>query len=254
MPRPTCRRKIFFKLSFTSFHPAGAEIIPAGEVIMGCDEAEAVRLKHLLKMDQEEAAEQMGLSQPTFHRLLASAHEKMTEAIINGKVLRITGGNIAVHDDMQPPPCGRRRRCRRGWSAMEKGQVLAENILIEKGVNMKIAVTSVDGTMEGMVDERFGRCRNLVIYDSESKQVEVLENGVNTNLAQGAGIQTAQNVVRAGVKSVIGGHFGPKAFKVLHTAGIDVFTASGMKVDEAIKSFEQGSLKKLEDADTEAHW
>ena len=35
---------------------------------------------------------------------------------------------------------------------------------------MKIAITSVDGTLEGKVDERFGRARKIIVYDTETKE------------------------------------------------------------------------------------
>ena len=40
---------------------------------------------------------------------------------------------------------------------------------------MKIAITSTDGTLEGRVDERFGRARKLIIYEPETKKVEVVD-------------------------------------------------------------------------------
>ena len=68
------------------------------EVILGHDEVEAIRLKNLVGLSQEEAASQMGVSQPTFHRLLLSAHQKLTDAVVNGKALRIEGGNVTTVD------------------------------------------------------------------------------------------------------------------------------------------------------------
>lgn len=119
---------------------------------------------------------------------------------------------------------------------------------------MKVVVTSIDGTMEGAVDERFGRCRKFVMYEAESKTSSVIDNVSNLNLAQGAGIQTAQNVVNADARVVISGHVGPKAFKVLRAAGIDVYSASSMSVAEAITRYEEGRLTKLDGADVEGHW
>lgn len=119
---------------------------------------------------------------------------------------------------------------------------------------MKIAVTSMDGTLEGSVDERFGRCKKLVVYDPETKTVEVVDNKANLGAAQGAGIQTAQNVVNAGAKTVISGHFGPKAFQVLKAAGIDIYTTANVTVAEALKRFEQGQLGRLAGADVDSHW
>jgi predicted Fe-Mo cluster-binding NifX family protein len=123
-----------------------------------------------------------------------------------------------------------------------------------KGGPIKIAVTSTDGTMEGMVDERFGRCRKLVVYNPQSNAIEVLDNKANTGLAQGAGIQTAQNVVSAGAHAVISGDFGPKAFQVLRAAGIEVYSTANMTVREALSRFAKGKLTKLAGADVQSHW
>lgn len=119
---------------------------------------------------------------------------------------------------------------------------------------LKIAVTSIDGTMEGMVDERFGRCRKLVLYDPQSNTVEILDNQANTGVARGAGIQTAQNVLNAGAHAVISGDFGPKAFQVLRAAGIEVYSTMNMTVREALSRFEEGKLTKLAGADVQSHW
>jgi predicted Fe-Mo cluster-binding NifX family protein/predicted DNA-binding protein (UPF0251 family) len=222
------------------------------EVILHHDELEAIRLKDLLGMPQEEAAVQMNVSQPTFHRLLLAAHEKMAHAVINGKALRIEGGNVTV-DERFIPPCGWRQMCKHGW----KGRVVLEKggrDSVEQGGTMKVAVTSVDGTMDGMVDERFGRSRKLVVYDREKRVHTVIDNAVNMGAAQGAGIQSAQNVANSGASVVISGHLGPNAFKVLQAAGVEIFAVSGKTVSEAIGAYEEGKLTKLTGPDVQGHW
>lgn len=252
MPRKTCPRKISFLPDVTYFKPAGVIMATLEEVSLGHDEVEAIRLKHLEKMDQEAAAKQMGVSQPTFHRLLSSAHEKLAEAVIKGKALRIEGGNVTVQENFQGSVCGRARDCGRVWQKALRKKLV--NDLGQKGETMKIAVTSVDGTLESSVDERFGRCKKLVVFDAETKTVEVVDNKSNMGMAQGAGIQTAQNVINAGAKTVISGHFGPKAYQVLRAAGIEIFSASSVTVAEALRQFEDGRLKKLDGADVDSHW
>lgn len=252
MPRKTCPRRIAFLPGVTYFKPAGVLMAVLEEVALGHDEVEAIRLKHLEKMDQEAAAKQMGVSQPTFHRLLSSAHEKLAEAVIKGKALRIEGGNVTLQEGFQASACGRGRDCGRIWKrAARKG---LQNSFSQEGGSMKIAVTSMDGTLEGSVDERFGRCKKLVVYDPQTKTVEVVDNKANMGAAQGAGIQTAQNVVNAGAGTVISGHFGPKAFQVLKAAGIEIYQAANVTVAEALKRFEQGQLGKLAGADVDSHW
>lgn len=253
MPRPTCPRRVGFTPSTTYFKPAGTPMGILEEVLLGHDELEAIRLKNLVGLSQEQAASQMGVSQPTFHRLLVSAHQKLTDAVINGKALRIEGGNVMAAD-VEAGPCRRRR----GWGCRIKPSASAlaadQNLQSEGGKGMKIAITSADGTLEGKVDERFGRARKIVLYDVETKEHSVVDNAMNLNAAQGAGIQAAQNVIRSGARAIISGHFGPKAFQVIQMAGLDVYSATNISVKDAIQSFESGKLTKLAGADVAPHW
>ncbi|MBU0585946.1 DUF134 domain-containing protein [Candidatus Micrarchaeota archaeon] len=89
MPRPRCFRRICGRPNATYFKPAGIRMASLEEVILNPDEFEAVRLKDMENMDQIKAAEQMRISQPTFHRLLGSARRKIAEAIVDGKAIRI---------------------------------------------------------------------------------------------------------------------------------------------------------------------
>ncbi|MFH8080892.1 MAG: DUF134 domain-containing protein [Candidatus Aenigmatarchaeota archaeon] len=95
MPRPRRFRRICFKPNITYFKPAGSKIREVEEVVLTMDEVEALRLKDFLDLNQEEAAKKMNISQPTFHRIISSARKKVADAIINGKALKIKGGNYA---------------------------------------------------------------------------------------------------------------------------------------------------------------
>ncbi len=53
-----------------------------------------MRLKHYLGLNQKESAERMGVSQPTFSRILESAHQKNISALIAGKEIKVYGGNF----------------------------------------------------------------------------------------------------------------------------------------------------------------
>ena len=87
-------------------------MIELQESILTVDEFEAVRLKDLLCLDQENAAKKMNISQPTFHRLILSARKKIADAIVHGKAIKIQGGNVEmVQQPMQP---GMRRGMGRG--------------------------------------------------------------------------------------------------------------------------------------------
>jgi predicted DNA-binding protein (UPF0251 family) len=82
------------------------------ETILAVDEFEAIRLKDLEGLEQEECASRMNISQPTFHRLVLSARKKIAEAIVNGKAIRIEGGNFEVYSALKRR--GRGKHHRRG--------------------------------------------------------------------------------------------------------------------------------------------
>ena len=63
---------------------------------MTLDELEAIKLADLEQLYQEEAAARMGVSRPTFGRIVASARRKAAEALVTGKALRIEGGTISA--------------------------------------------------------------------------------------------------------------------------------------------------------------
>ncbi len=252
MPRPTCPRRVSYVPRVIYFKPAGIQMRNLQEVVLGKDEMEAIRLKDLLGLSQDEAAREMNVSQPTFHRLIVTARQKMADAFVNGKAVRIEGGNVEVTGEFTQP-C--RFRHRWGCRAQDKDPagLVAARVTTEGGP-MKIAITSMDGTPEGMVDERFGRARKVVVYDAGTMVYETIDNTPNMNSPQGAGIQTAQNVAQSGATVVISGHLGPNAFRVLQTAGIEAYTATHMTVKEALQAFREGKLPKLAGADVQGHW
>jgi len=53
------------------------------------EEAEALRLRNIKDLEQEEAAKKMNTSQSTFQRILSSAYKKITKALIEGKAIKI---------------------------------------------------------------------------------------------------------------------------------------------------------------------
>ena len=92
---PKCRR-VDFVPEVTYFKPAGVPLWASEEVCLYVEEAEAIRLKDLEGLEQEECAQRMNISRPTFHRLLCSARQKVADAILNGKAIRIEGGNFEM--------------------------------------------------------------------------------------------------------------------------------------------------------------
>lgn len=119
---------------------------------------------------------------------------------------------------------------------------------------MKIALSAAGKNNTDMVDQRFGRASFLVVYDTDTDTFTAFDNEQNLNAAQGAGIQSAQNVVKTGAEVIITGHTGPKAFKVLEAAGVLIYLAPPVSLSEAVEKFKKGELTKIDNADVEGHW
>jgi len=80
----------------TYFKPAGTPLRTLEEVRLSVEEAESIRLKDLEGLEQEQCAEKMSISRPTFRRVLESARQKMADALLYGKAIRIEGGNFEM--------------------------------------------------------------------------------------------------------------------------------------------------------------
>ena len=89
-----------------------AQIEDSSVIKLTLAEFEAMRLKHFINLSQENAANTMGVSQPTFSRILERAHKKMTEALIQGKRLKVSGGNINYKKAFQGYGC---LKCNTEW-------------------------------------------------------------------------------------------------------------------------------------------
>ena len=108
---------------------------------------------------------------------------------------------------------------------------------------MKIAVSAREPSLESQVDPRFGRAAHFVIVDTESGEHEVIENSQNLGAAQGAGIQSAQAVIQAGAQALLTGNCGPKAFRVLQSANVQIFVGVDGTLEEVLDRFKAGELE-----------
>ncbi len=78
------------------FRPVGIPANLLQGVCLSVEEIEAIRLKDLEGLEQEECAQRMHISRPTFHRIVESARRKLADALINGKAIQIEGGNFGL--------------------------------------------------------------------------------------------------------------------------------------------------------------
>jgi predicted DNA-binding protein (UPF0251 family) len=89
MVRPRLHRKIEFDPDVTYFKPRGVPMSELEIAELTVEEIEALRLKNIEGLEQIAAAEKMDTSQSTFQRILTSAYRKISEALIEGKAIKI---------------------------------------------------------------------------------------------------------------------------------------------------------------------
>jgi len=118
---------------------------------------------------------------------------------------------------------------------------------------MKIAVTSTGPTLDDNVEARFGRCPYFLIIDTDTMQLEAIENP-NMALGGGAGIQSAQLMSEKGVTTVLTGNCGPNAFNVFGQAGIQVIVGVSGPVRNAVEQFKTGSLSSASEPNVASHF
>ncbi len=111
MARPTKWRKIEHIPAIAFFVPAEDGLAQVAENTLKLEELEAVRLKDLEGLEQGECADRMGVSRPTFQRILSSAREKIADSLVNGKTIHIEGGNFTKN--ICPVRC---LECGKVWS------------------------------------------------------------------------------------------------------------------------------------------
>ncbi len=91
--KPRKIRNVLYPPGTLHFKPVGVSK-QSSSVFLTIDEYEAIRLADYEKLKQEEAAKRMNISRPTFTRLIDSARKKISEAIVNGKAIKIEGGSF----------------------------------------------------------------------------------------------------------------------------------------------------------------
>ncbi len=116
MVRPKKERRIENIPESKFYKPAGIPNNRLERVSLTFEEVEAVRLKDVEGLNQQEAADKMEISRPTYQRILTEARKKIAEALIEGKSLKFEGGNYRLQPrcrecgrDLENSPPGRHR-------------------------------------------------------------------------------------------------------------------------------------------------
>ena len=223
MPRPRkCRRVCHFPGTL-DFGPLGAPA-EGPPVTLTVEEYEALRLIDREGLSQEQCGASMGVARTTVQQLYASAREKVAAFLVEGRALRIEGGDYRL--------CrGGEDRCG-GCFKQDYYQRYAKT----KGEHtMRIAVTYE----EGQVFQHFGHTRQFKLYDAEEGKVtasQVVDAGGSGHGAL-AGVLSALNA-----DVLICGGIGGGAQAALAAAGIRLYGGVSGQADAAVAAFLAGEL------------
>ncbi len=252
MPRPFCRRLVAGRPPVAIFKPAGRPLSELDEVVLTLDEFEASRLADLEGLYQEQAAEKMGVSRPTFSRILETAHRKIADALVHGKALRIEGGPVHM---------GPRRCCRlhdAGAGSAEESAVLGgpepdgKSGETKEGVIMNICIpVNEDRGLDSPVCAHFGSAPLFLLVDVASGSYRTIPNH---NQHHGHGMCAPLAALQGqSIDSVAVGGIGMGALAKLQAAGFRVFQAEHATVAETVAAFKAGTLRTMTPANACAH-
>lgn len=115
MSRPRRFRRILEEPQIRCFKPDKDNMDSIEPIKITIDEFEAIRLRDYHDIQQKKSAEIMGISQPTFHRILTSARKKISKALVDGNTIIIVGEDYI--SDKKRYKCN---GCGFEWSSPEK--------------------------------------------------------------------------------------------------------------------------------------
>ncbi|NLW62894.1 MAG: DUF134 domain-containing protein [Syntrophomonadaceae bacterium] len=121
MSRPKKWRKVCCLPESTWFGPLNAPQEPKHFVNMTVEEYETIRLIDLERFTQEECARQMNIARTTVQGIYTQARKKLADSMVNGRILKIEGGNYKLCDG-HSQFC-HRKRCRRRQRARGEGVI-----------------------------------------------------------------------------------------------------------------------------------
>ena len=130
MARPAKPRFVTSEPCVNFFKPRGIPLRELEEERLSVEELEALKLVDIEGLYQEEAAERMEVSRPTFQRVLKSARGKVARCLVEGKALGIEGGNYIVGGEGRKLEC---LSCEHRWEETFGGARACETACPECG-------------------------------------------------------------------------------------------------------------------------
>ncbi|SRR5574344_1828619 len=93
---------------------------------------------------------------------------------------------------------------------------------------MKIAIAANESQVKSHVDPHFGRCEWYCLYDTETKNIEFIENTAR-NQSGNSGCEAVTILLDKGVNIVVAGRFGSKVVEVFRSKNIQMIVPENVK-------------------------
>lgn len=232
MARPVKCRKVCRLPDNSEFMPAAAPD-NSEPVILTVDEYEAIRLIDREKMTQEQCSEYMNVARTTAQQIYNSARSKLADVLVEGRYLKIRGGEYSLCD-------GKEFYCSCNGCRIHRRRCMRQ---IEGGKTMIAAIPLNDDRKT--VCQSFGRAPYYMYFNADAGTTEIEENPAAES-ESGAGLKAAQFIADSGAKALITPRCGENAAKVLQAAEIAIYKSEGDDAEAQLKAFADGKLSLLE--------
>jgi predicted DNA-binding protein (UPF0251 family)/predicted Fe-Mo cluster-binding NifX family protein len=197
MARPQKCRMVAALPGITYFKPAGIPLRFLQEVRLSVAQAEALRLKDIEGLEQADAAVRMGISRPTFQRLLTAARKHVADALLNGKAIRIEGGNFQV----APVAYNNENEKNYGGKIMKYAMpVSGSRLMSHFGQASEFMLMDVDDTGRILKKETIG----VQPHSCGTLPLELARRGVTIVLAGGMGMGPRMAFQQSNIQVVLG--------------------------------------------------
>lgn len=226
MSRPIKCRKVCHYPNTLEFLPGegNLEQVP---IILAIDEYETIRLIDKEGFSQTQCSEFMQIARTTVQRIYESARKKIADAIVEGRPLKIEGGDFWICD-------GEDKTCED--NECFKYRYRQKYKKTEGDIVMRIAVTYENG----QIFQHFGHTEEFKIYDIEDGKI-VSSEVVDTNGNGHGALAGVLNALNADV--LICGGIGAGAQMALAAAGIKLYGGVSGDADKAVEALLNGTLE-----------
>ena len=195
-------------------------------IILTVDEYETIRLIDKEGLDQEACSDSMQVARTTVQQIYTSARKKLADALVEGRPLRIAGGDFRLCD-------GENSFCHRGTCFKQQ---FYQQYSKPKGDSiMRIAVTYENG----MVFQHFGHTQQFKVYDVQDGKV-ISAQVVDTNGSGHGALAGVLSALNADI--LICGGIGGGAQMALAAANIRLYGGVSGEADKAVEAFLAGQL------------